>query len=41
MGNEDKSNVKKCGSEGCVGEVSDGGGVRMPQKERCLSNRKC
>ena len=27
---------KKCCFEGCVGEMNDGGGARMPQKEICL-----
>lgn len=29
-------NKKKCCFEGCIGEMNDGGGVRMPQKEICL-----
>lgn len=31
----------KCYFERCVGEMNDGGEVRMLQKEICLLNKKC
>jgi len=31
----------KCYFERCIGEMNDGGGIRMLQKEICLLNKQC